>query len=181
VVKSCTTTTTPTPHYEFDIGWLYIRILETLGMATVKKTPPRLAYGDIRPVADEKTLEALIANRYEVMAGYARNVKAVMQQEAGKLKLDASVLQAAQRWLHRDAAKVPAAAQAQLKQARDASPVLDKMVQMREELSQIWLNTSHSREQLAADLQAWCRRAEESGIAVLRDFSVKLRAVRQAT
>ena len=167
--------------YEFDIGWLYIRILETLGMATVKKTPPRVAYGDIRPVADEKTLEALIANRYEVMAGYARNVRTVMQQEAGKLKLDASVLQAAQRWLHRDAAKVPAAAQAQLKQARDASPVLDKMVQMRDELSQIWLNTSHSREQLAADLQAWCRRAEESGIAVLRDFSVKLRAVRQAT
>jgi stearoyl-CoA desaturase (delta-9 desaturase) len=81
--------------------------------------------------------------------------------------------------LHRDSSKVPAAAQAQLKQARDASPVLDKMVQMREELSQIWLNTSHSREQLAADLQAWCRRAEESGIAALRDFSVKLRAVRQ--
>ncbi len=166
--------------YEFDIGWLYIRTLETLGLATVKKTPPRLAYGDIRPVADEKTLEALIANRYEVMAGYARNVRTVMQQEASKLKLDASVLQAAQRWLHRDSAKVPAAAQAQLKQARAASPVLDKMVQMREELSQIWLNTSHSREQLAADLQAWCRRAEESGIAALRDFSVKLRAVRQA-
>ena len=165
--------------YEFDIGWLYIRMLETLGLATVKKTPPRLAYGDIRPVADEKTLEALIANRYEVMAGYARNVRTVMRQEADKLKLDASVMQAAQRWLHRDAAKVPAAAQAHLQQARAASPVLDKMVQMREELSQIWLNTSHSREQLAADLQAWCRRAEESGIAALRDFSVKLRAVRQ--
>ena len=60
-----------------------------------------------------------------------------------------------------------------------ASPAIDKMVQMREELRQIWLNTSHSREQLAADLQAWCCRAEESGIAALRDFSVKLRAVRQ--
>jgi stearoyl-CoA desaturase (delta-9 desaturase) len=165
--------------YEFDLGWAYIRALEIMGLATVKKTAPRLAYGDIRPVADEKTLEALIANRYEVMAGYARNVRAVMQQEADKLKLDANVMQAAKRWLHRDAAKVPAEAQAQLKQARAASPVLDKMVQMREELSQIWLNTSHSREQLAADLQAWCRRAEESGIAALRDFSVKLRAVRQ--
>ena len=165
--------------YEFDIGWLYIRTLETLGLATVKKTPPRLAYGDIRPVADEKTLEALIANRYEVMAGYARNVRAVMQQEATQIKLDADVLKTAQRWLHRDAAKVPSAAQAQLEQARAASPVLDKMLHMREELSQIWLNTSHSREQLAADLQAWCRRAEESGIAALRDFSVKLRAVRQ--
>jgi stearoyl-CoA desaturase (delta-9 desaturase) len=166
--------------YEFDIGWLYIRTLETLGLATVKKTPPRLAYGDIRPVADEKTLEALIANRYEVMANYARNLHSVLQLEAKKLKVDASVMQAAQRWLHRDTAKVPAAVHAQLSQARAASPVLDKMVQMREELSQIWLNTSHSREQLAADLQAWCRRAEESGIAALRDFSVKLRAVRQS-
>jgi stearoyl-CoA desaturase (delta-9 desaturase) len=46
----------------------------------------------------------------------------------------------------------------QLAQARAASPVLDKMVTMREELRQLWLNTSHSREQLAADLQAWCRR-----------------------
>jgi stearoyl-CoA desaturase (delta-9 desaturase) len=165
--------------YEFDIGWLYIRTLETLGLATVKKTPPRLAYGDIRPVADEKTLEALIANRYEVMAGYARHVRLMMKEEASKLKLDADAVQTAKRWLHRDAAKVPAAAQAQLKLALAASPALDKMVQMREELSQIWLNTSHSREQLAADLQAWCRSAEESGIAALRDFSVKLRAVRQ--
>ena len=167
--------------YELDIGWVYIRALEIMGLASVKKTPPRLAYGDIRPVADEKTLEALIAHRYEVMAGYARHVRQVMQQEASKLKLETGVLQSAQEWLHRDAAKVPAAAKLQLQQALAASPVLDKMVQMREELSQIWLNTSHSRDQLAADLQAWCRRAEESGIAALRDFSVKLRAVRIPT
>jgi hypothetical protein len=51
--------------------------------------------------------------------------------------------------------------------------VLDKMVVMREELRQMWLNTSHSREQLAADLQAWCRRAEESGIAQLQQFSLR--------
>jgi stearoyl-CoA desaturase (delta-9 desaturase) len=54
--------------------------------------------------------------------------------------------------------------------------VLDKMVTMREELRQMWMNTSHSREQLAVDLQAWCRRAEESGIEALRQFSLKLRA-----
>ena len=61
-------------------------------------------------------------------------------------------------------------------QARADHPVLDKMMTMREELRQLWLNTSHSREQLAADLAAWCHRAEESGIAALREFSVRLRA-----
>ena len=76
----------------------------------------------------------------------------------------------------RDDDKVPAAARQQLQQVRAEHPVLDKMVSMREELRQMWLNTNHSREQLAADLQAWCRRAEESGIEALRQFSLKLRA-----
>ena len=91
---------------------------------------------------------------------------------------DVSVLKAAKRWLHRDAEKVPAGALPQLAQARAASPTLDKMVTMREELRQLWLNTSQSREQLTADLQAWCRRAEESGVAALREFSIRLRAAR---
>ncbi|MDH5206447.1 MAG: transposase, partial [Hylemonella sp.] len=88
------------------------------------------------------------------------------------------VVKAANRWLHRDADKVPASVAPELAKARAASPVLDKMVVMREELRQLWLNTTHSREQLLADLQAWCLRAEESGIAALQDFSRKLRMVR---
>jgi stearoyl-CoA desaturase (delta-9 desaturase) len=67
---------------------------------------------------------------------------------------------------------------AQLAQARAALPDVDKMVQMREELRQLWLNTNHNRAQLTADLQAWCKRAEESGIAALREFSINLRAAR---
>jgi len=164
--------------YEFDLGWAYICILQALGLATVKKTPPVLAYGEVRPVADEKTLEALIANRYEVMAGYARQMRSVFRQEVANAKLDASVLKVASRWFHRDDDKVPAEALAPLNATLAAYPVLDKMQAMREELRQIWLNTSHTREQLALDLQAWCKRAEDSGIAALQDFSTKLRAAR---
>ena len=167
--------------YEFDIGWVYIRALEKMGLATVKKVPPKLQLGNIQPVADEKTLEALIAHRYEVMAGFARELRRAGKSEIEALKArkaDVSVLQAANRWLHRDDDKVPAAAKSQVAQARAEHPVLDKMVTMREELRQMWLSTSASREQLAADLQAWCRRAEESGIAALQEFSMKLRAAR---
>ena len=167
--------------YEFDIGWVYIRALEKMGLATVKKVPPKLQLGNIQPVADEKTLEALIAHRYEVMAGFARELRRAGKSEIQALKArnaDVSVLQAANRWLHRDDDKVPAAAKSQVAQARAEHPVLDKMVTMREELRQMWLSTSASREQLAADLQAWCRRAEESGIAALQEFSMKLRAAR---
>ena len=140
-----------------------------------------LASGDVRPVADEKTLEALISNRYEIMAGYAKGMRAAFKQELEAMKsrsADAAVIKAARRWLHRDADKVPASAVTQLAQVRAASPVLDKMVTMREELRQLWLNTSHSREHLAVELQAWCHRAEASGIAALQEFSLRLRAAR---
>ena len=167
--------------YEFDIGWGYIRALEMIGLARVKKVPPKLQLGSIQPVADEKTLEALIAHRYEVMAGFARALRHAGNVEIQALKAknaDSSVLRKANRWLHRDDDKVPPAAKPQLAQARAEHPVLDKMVTMREELRQMWLSTSMSREQLTVDLQAWCHRAEESGITALNDFSKKLRAAR---
>ena len=167
--------------YEFDIGWVYIRLLQKLRLATVKKTPPKLAFGEVRAVADEKTLEALISNRYEIMAAYAKDMRRTFKTELQAMKdrsADAGVIKAAQRWLHRDTEKVPAAAVAQLVLARAASPVLDKMVLMREELRQLWLNRSHTREQLAVDLQAWCHHAEASGIAALQEFSMRLRAAR---
>jgi stearoyl-CoA desaturase (delta-9 desaturase) len=132
-------------------------------------------------MADERTLEALIANRYEIMATYAKGMRMAARTEFEAMKsrsADAAVIQAAQRWLHRDADKVPASAAPELAQARAASPVLDKMVTMREELRQMWLNTSVSREQLIQDLQAWCHRAEASGIAALSEFSMRLRAAR---
>jgi stearoyl-CoA desaturase (delta-9 desaturase) len=87
-----------------------------------------------------------------------------------------SLLKTVRRWLHRDADRLPAEALGQVAQARAAHPVLDKMLTMREELRQMWLNTNVSREQLTADLAAWCKRAEDSGIARLQQFSMRLRA-----
>jgi stearoyl-CoA desaturase (delta-9 desaturase) len=169
--------------YEFDIGWAYIRVMEVLGMATVRKTPPQLKLGSVRPVADDKTLEAIIANRYEVMAKYAAELKRAVGAEMDRVKAQGAPasarvadLAAASRWLHRDADKIPAGVQQQLASAVDHSPALAKLVAMREELRQLWTRTNVSAEQLVADLQAWCRKAEDSGIAALRDFSFKLRA-----
>jgi stearoyl-CoA desaturase (delta-9 desaturase) len=165
--------------YEFDIGWMYITMLSSVGLASVKKVPPKMAYGAVKSVADEKTLEAIIANRYEVMAGYAREMRSACKRELDALQQrrgDATVLQSARQWLHRDDDKVPASVKPQLAQVRAEHPVLDKMVTMREELRALWSSTTATREQLATDLQAWCRRAEESGIAALRDFSIRLRS-----
>jgi stearoyl-CoA desaturase (delta-9 desaturase) len=167
--------------YEFDIGWGYIRALEILGLAKVRKTPPRLTLGDIKPVADAKTLEAIVAHRYELMAGYAREVRAACSSEVARLKANgqesaANQLQRVRDWMHRDADQMPAGIQQQVDQARAANPKLDKLIAMREELRTLWTRTNVSAEQLVAELQAWCQRAEASGIAALQEFSLKVRA-----
>jgi stearoyl-CoA desaturase (delta-9 desaturase) len=82
----------------------------------------------------------------------------------------------ARRWLHRDADKIPQGLKAQLEHALGESPALAKLVSMREELRQLWTRTNVSADQLVSDLQAWCRKAEDSGIAPLRQFSLQLRA-----
>ncbi|RTL33884.1 MAG: acyl-CoA desaturase [Burkholderiales bacterium] len=167
--------------YEFDIGWGYIRGLEMIGLAKVRKTPPRLMLGDIKPVADAKTLEAIVAHRYELMARYANEVRAACSAEVARLKANgqvsaASKLQQVRKWMHRDAEQMPVDMQKQVDQVRADHPKLDKLIAMREELRGMWTRTNVSAEQLVVDLQGWCHRAEASGIAALQDFSRKLRA-----
>ena len=170
--------------HEFDIGWVYIRLLQRLGWARVKKLAPRWQEGELRAEADEATLEALIAHRYEAMARYARGLRAACAAEVEGLKArsagreEVSLLKSVRRSLVRDQERLPQRARAQIDQVRAAHPVIDQMLTMREELRQLWLNTSHTREQLTADLRAWCRKAEASNIRVLQEFSVALRAVR---
>ena len=169
--------------YEFDVGWMYIRGMEMVGLARVKKVVPKLELGETRALADGRTLEAIIANRYEVMARYAAEMKRAVASELAHLKAQGaensarlSNLHLAKAWLHRDDEKIPHGVRPGLQMALGESPQLAKLVAMREELRALWTRTGVSAEQLVADLQAWCRKAEESGIAALHEFSLKLRA-----
>ena len=167
--------------YEFDIAWGYIRALEMMGLAKVRKTPPRLTRGALKPVADAQTLEAIVANRYELMAGYAREVRRACASEVTRLKASGQGTAAAQlkrvrRWVHRDEAQMPTGMAKEVQQTLASLPQLDKLIAMREELRALWTRTNVSAEQLVHDLQEWCHRAESSGIAALQEFSRKLRA-----
>jgi stearoyl-CoA desaturase (delta-9 desaturase) len=60
--------------YEFDIGWMYIRILEALGLATVRHLAPIPHFTSAKANADLQTLQAVITNRYDVLANYDRTL-----------------------------------------------------------------------------------------------------------
>jgi len=157
-------------------------------LPAVPGNSPKTAWGLFGPndnvgMFNLQTLEAVIANRYEVMAKYARNLRRASRAEVARLKAEGAAsagklanMELARRWLHRDEDKIPHSVKAQVAAAVEHSPGLAKLVAMREELRSLWTRTNVSAEQLVTDLQAWCKKAEESGIAALQEFALKLRA-----
>ncbi|MDP1675124.1 MAG: fatty acid desaturase [Burkholderiales bacterium] len=163
--------------YEFDIGWLYIRILEMLGLAKVKKVAPKLILDNSKTRCDLATLQAIATHRYEVLAKYTASLRATCAAELQTLKghatgVDMSKLK---RWLHIDKAALPPAELEQREAVIRHSSVLATVYTMRDELAQLWQRSTASKEQLVKQLEDWCHRAEASGIEALQQFSRQLR------
>jgi stearoyl-CoA desaturase (delta-9 desaturase) len=165
--------------YEFDIGWMYIRLLEMLGLANVKKLAPQPRFAQPKPAADLDTLHAVIANRYDVFSRYAKSVRHTYAEEVERLRhwspRDAEVLRSLKRALLRGQA-LAGAESARLSEALKNSRALATVIAMRQELAALWDRSNASKEQLLRQLQDWCRRAEASGVASLVDFSRRLRS-----
>jgi stearoyl-CoA desaturase (Delta-9 desaturase) len=163
--------------YEFDIGWLYIRVLETLGLAQVKKIAPKLKFDTAKTRCDLSTLQAVVTHRYEVISKYAQSLRRTCVEEMRELKARAVSVDGAtlKRWLHIDAAALPEKERAKRNEVLNHSKKLSTIYTMREELAAVWQRSSASKEQLVHQLEDWCRRAEASGIAALQDFSRRLR------
>ena len=166
--------------YEFDIGWMYIRMMQAVGLAKVKKVAPtpRLAKGKL--VADHETLQAVLSNRYEVMARYAKAVKLAYRQELSHLKEVGErekykLMRGARNWFDKEESSLNEPQKRQLPQIFANSQKLRTYIELRNELSAIWERSSASREQLLTQLQDWCHRAEQSGIKALQEFASRLR------
>ena len=166
--------------YEFDIGWGYIRALEMVGLAKVKKRAPEPKFAKGKVEADFDTLQSVIANRYDVMAKYAKSVKHAWKEELEHLKdkaqLEARFLKSSRKLLQREPGKLEAPQQQQLVELFQHSKALETMHTMRVELGVIWERSHFTRDQLLHKLQDWCNRAEASGIKSLQDFSLRLRS-----
>jgi stearoyl-CoA desaturase (delta-9 desaturase) len=166
--------------YEFDIGWLYIRLLELVGLAKVKHVAPTPRLAAPKPAVDPLTLQAVIANRYDVLAKYARSLMRAYAQELSRLRArapdEARKLERLRRWLNRDERTLRETERRELAELLPGSRVLQTMYAMRRELAAVWGRSLATREQLIRQLQDWCRRAEASGIGPLRELAERLRS-----
>jgi stearoyl-CoA desaturase (delta-9 desaturase) len=168
--------------WEFDIGWMYIRALEMLHLARVRKIAPRIHYNTAKTRCDTDTLQAVITHRYDVLAKFARSLRQTAVEEIRSLRASAfpgltetRAVTAVKHWLQRDVKELPENERTILDQALHSSTVLSTICSMRLELTALWSRSTASKEQLTKQLEDWCRRAEESGIGALREFSRTLR------
>ncbi len=166
--------------YEFDIGWLYISIMAFLGLAKVKKVPPEPRFDLQKQVCDLTTLQSVVANRYDVMAKYARSFKRTWREEVGQLKqgarLEPEFLKSTKQLLQRAPDTLQLTQKQQLSELFQHSKALKTMHEMRTELAALWERSHQSSDQLVLQLRDWCARAEASGIRSLEEFSHRLRS-----
>ncbi|MDO5680407.1 MAG: fatty acid desaturase [Pelistega sp.] len=168
--------------YEFDIGWMYIRMMQAVGLAKVKKVAPKLKLApQSAQDVTESTLQGIITHRYEIMTRYADLLKKAALQEIARLRSDPSASQELVQ-LNHVTEHVTLSEQAlsveeksQLEQAFAQNKALAQLVAMRDELSRVWSSSTASTEQLVQDLQAWLQNAQQSGVQSLEQFALRLR------
>lgn len=164
--------------WELDIGWVYIRALEILRLASVKRVAPKTSFASDKQAVDADTLRAVVANRFHVLKLYGRRVLApvlhthadavrgfprrqigrvrnLMIGDDNRLRADPNVRQ----WLDR---------------ALQDNHTLRTVYHFMQQLKALSAQQARSDTDRLKRLQVWCAEAEASGIRVLRDFARQL-------
>jgi stearoyl-CoA desaturase (delta-9 desaturase) len=167
--------------WEFDIGWMYIRGLQAIGLARVKKTVPQLHLDTSKRRCDVDTVRAVFASRFHIMASFTREVlKKVYNEELQRAHVGGTeqltLLRRARRVLVREKTLLDDAGRSWLNRVLHANQALRTVYAMREALQDIWKRSAATQENLVHALEEWRRQAEASGIQALRDFARKLPA-----
>jgi len=162
--------------WEFDIGWLYIRLLEMLGLARVKKIAPRPVIVPGKARVDLDSVKGVISNRMQVMSQYAKNVLGkVYEEELGRADhAKRPLLRRVKILLIREESRLTLDARTRLDAALRHSQALQTVYLYKGRLQAIWQERTASHERLRHSLQEWCREAEESGIRALQEFAKTL-------
>lgn len=164
--------------WEFDIGWFYIRTLERLGLARVKRTNPSPARQIKDAPLDSEALRAIVNNRMQILARYARTVmKRVYREELRRFARNrnlSGMFRRAKPGLMRDTAGHSHNLHSVLKQ----SDALRQAYEYRQRLQAIWQQTSAQPEKALQALRQWCSDAEQSGNRYLQTFARQLAGYR---
>lgn len=161
--------------WEFDIGWLYIKTLSLLGLAKVKRLPPREKLVPGKHV-DLDTVTAVINNRFKLLSEYSKDVlMPLFNQEKDTASKGASLC-SLKNSLIRDDSLVCESDRKNLDQFLANTKQLQIAYNLRRDLQNIWAKTTATQKELIDALQDWCKKAESTGIKYLQDFGTYIQS-----
>ena len=164
--------------YEFDIGWMYIRLFEMLGLASVRSRGPVVERVPGKDLIDKDAALALLNDRFRVMARYSKEVvRPVFALELEKAdQATRKLFKRARRVLCRDAGLVDERGKQRIAAAVNESANIRQIYELQQQLRAIWAKRGGNMDEVIAELAEWCRQAEASGVQTLRDFAETLKS-----
>ena len=164
--------------WELDLGWCYIRVLQFLGFARVKKVAPEPVIDTSKVDIDHDTVTAVISNRLHIMSKYTREVvRRVYKDE--KARADATtqrLLKRGRQFISRAEVRMDAASRHRLEELLRHNRSMLVVYEYRQRLQSLWAEKTATQESLMHALQEWCQQAESTGIKALEDFARTLRS-----
>ena len=164
-----------TQSWEFDIGWLYLKIFSALGLARIRRVAPHPVLAKDKCKVDLETVRAVITNRMHVLREYKKLVVLpVLRQEWAVRMPSFSLRRAARKLLTRHPALLDGQARQRLAAILQESQMLNRVHEYRDRLRQLWESRHGNNERLIAAFREWCAEAEASGIKALEEFARRL-------
>ena len=163
--------------WEFDIGWFYIRLLETLRLARVRRTSSGVMLSGDEQLVNIDTVRAVVSNRFYVLRQYGQKVIKPVSRQAEKHFGHTSkrLFQHARKFMIREDIQVEGKVKATINSAIEMDATLATVYRFKQQLKEIWDRTSQNQASRVQRLQAWCTEAEQTGIQVLEEFARTLR------
>ncbi len=170
-----------TKWWEFDIGWMYIKILSFFRLVKVKKVAPKVCIDTEKDLIDLETIKAIVVNRVNVMASYAKQVIApIVKSSVNERESDREFsAKKVKSLMVKEHCMMDVKSEDDLNQVLGDSHMLKTIYNFRIQLQQVWDRAATNHDNLVQALKDWCVRAEETGIKVLQDFALSLRGYTQ--
>jgi stearoyl-CoA desaturase (delta-9 desaturase) len=166
--------------WELDIGWVYIRLLEMCGLASVKKVAPKTAFTPGKSTIDHETLRAIVANRFHVIKLYGRRVIAPVLHgnSDGELGFPRQRIARVRKLMIREDASMREDPRTRqwLETALERNQKLRTVYHFMQQLKALSNQSTRADGDRLKRLQVWCAEAEASGIRALGDFARQLQA-----
>ena len=163
--------------WEFDIGWLYIKLFSAIGQINVKRLAPKTVVNMPAEILDSETGYALLRSKLTVITNYTKNVLSpLMKQESREASSDfKNLLKRSKPSMVREPHRISNKETLTLDEIFKKSSTLKTAYHLKNKLFDILHSRNLKHESFIETINAWREEAQNEGIECLVDFSNSLK------